>query len=181
MESLRGQLLIASPKLHDPNFRRTVVLVAEHGDGGALGLVLNRPSSVGVAEAAPALAPLVAADEPVYVGGPVQPGAVLVLVEAEDPSLVADLIVGDVGLVGENADLDDVATRSRRARVFAGYAGWSAEQLEREVESLDWIVEAATPDDLFAPAATDLWSAVLRRKGREFRLIATMPVDPSLN
>lgn len=181
MDSLRGRLLLASPALHDPNFRRTVVLVAEHGETGAMGVVLNRPSRAAVEEAAPTLAPLVEEGDVVYVGGPVQPEAVVVLAEVDDPSVAADLVVGDVGFLRGDGDLDELEGATRRARVFAGYAGWTAGQLEAELEESDWIVEAALPDDVFAPSERDLWGDVLRRKGGQYRLVATMPFDPSLN
>ena len=180
-ESLRGQLLIASPSLVDRNFRRTVVLVAEHGDAGAMGVVLNRPSEAAVADAVPGVAEAVGEGGVVYAGGPVQPEAVVVLVETDDPSIVADYVVGDVGFVRGDADLDELPSSAARARVFAGYAGWSPGQLEAELEGSDWIVEPALPDDVFAAPERDLWGDVLRRKGGPFKLIATMPPDPSLN
>ena len=180
-ESLRGQLLIASPSLVDPNFRRAVVLVAEHGEAGAMGVVLNRPSDTAVADAVPGLADVAGERAVVYGGGPVQPEAVVVLVETDDPALVADYVVEEVGFVRGDADLDELAFAVARARVFAGYAGWSPGQLEAELEGSDWIVEPALPDDVFAARERDLWGDVLRRKGGPFKLIATMPPDPSLN
>ena len=126
MDSLKGQLLLASPALFDPNFRRTVVLVTEHNDEGAAGLVLNRPSETAVADAVPDLLPLVDDDERVFVGGPVQEQAVLVLAEFDDPDDAAMLVVGDVGFVPGDGDFDVLAGATRRARVFAGYAGLGA-------------------------------------------------------
>lgn len=182
MDSLRGQLLLGSPSLIDPNFRRAVVLIGEHGeDEGALGVILNRPTGVTVADAAPTLAPLVPDEEVVYAGGPVRPESVLVLAEVEDPTLVDGLIVGDLGFLRGDADLDELAAVTRRARVFAGYAGWSAGQLEAEVESDDWILVDARPDDAFAPDSLDLWAEAVRRKGGPYKLVATMPDDPTLN
>jgi putative transcriptional regulator len=183
VESLRGQLLVASPSLIDLNFRRTVLLVGEHGDEGAMGVVLNRPSDTTVAEAAEGLAPLVEAGDVVHVGGPVSPEAVVVLAEVDDPSLTAELVLGDAGFLRGDLDLEDVATADlvRRARVFAGYAGWTPGQLEAELETTDWLVEPALPDDLFAPPEHDLWAEVVRRKGGSYRLVATMPFDPTLN
>src|SRR3954452_10878434 len=99
MESLRGQLLVAGPQLLDPNFVRTVVLIGEHNEEGALGVVLNRPSETTVTEAVPDLAELVDADDAVHVGGPVQPSAVLVLAEFDDPEEASQLVVGDVGFL----------------------------------------------------------------------------------
>src|SRR5437763_332149 len=93
MDSLKGQLLLAGPGLLDPNFRRTVVLVAEHSDEGAMGIVLNRAAEVAVDEAAPALGVLVEPGEPVFVGGPVEPESVLVLAEFDDADESASLVL----------------------------------------------------------------------------------------
>ncbi|HEY2218115.1 MAG TPA: YqgE/AlgH family protein [Gaiellaceae bacterium] len=176
MDSLQGQLLISSPLLHDPNFRRTVVLMTHHDDEGAMGLVLSRPSEIRVAEAVPELADL-PGDEIVYVGGPVQPEAVVVLVEHEsEPELP---IVGNIAFMQADTELDELDTV--RARVFAGYSGWGPGQLEGELQESSWIVVPAEPDDAFAPDPDELWRTVLHRKGGKFALIATMPYDPKLN
>src|SRR4051794_34376229 len=106
MESLRGQLLIAAPSLLDPNFSRTVVLIAEHNEEGAMGVVLNRASEVEVADAAPQLAAVVGAGERVHAGGPVQPTAVVIMAEFEDPSSAATLVIDRVGFVSAEADFD---------------------------------------------------------------------------
>lgn len=184
MESLRGQLLVAGPALVDPSFRRTVVLVGEHGEDGAMGVVLNRPSPVSVADAVEQLAELPGLDgreDPVFVGGPVQPQAIVVLGDFEQPELAGALVFGTVGfLPGEIEDPAEVGTLTR-ARVFAGYAGWSPGQLEEELEEGSWIVEPARPEDVFTARPEELWSAVLRRKGGPFRVLSTMPPDPSLN
>ncbi|HVS84505.1 MAG TPA: YqgE/AlgH family protein [Gaiellaceae bacterium] len=180
MESLQGQLLIASPALLDPNFRRTVVLVTEHNDDGAAGLVLNRPSPVPVAEAVPALEALVEDGEQVWVGGPVQTDAVLVLGEFEDPDDAAVPLFGGLGFPSLD-DPDEIVPVTRRRRVFAGFAGWGAGQLEGELERDDWILEPADADDAFTDAPEELWRDVLRRKGGVYELVARMPEDPSLN
>ena len=180
MPSLRGRLLLASPGLVDPNFRRTVVLVVEHNDEGALGLVLNRRSDTEVAEAVPSLTELVEPAATVSVGGPVQPEAVCVLAEWDDLDAAGSIVFGDVGLMPAESELDEVLAATRRRRVFAGFAGWSAGQLELELDEPSWIVARAQIDDVFADQR-DLWASVLRRKGGQFRLLATMPEDPSLN
>jgi putative transcriptional regulator len=181
VDSLKGQLLLASPGLFDPNFRRTVVLVTEHSEEGAAGLVLNRRSETAVSEAVPAVAPLVGEQELVYIGGPVQPSAVLVLARFEDPAGAAELVVDDVGFVPGDGDFALLAAATRQARVFAGYAGWGPGQLESELETSSWIVEAPAGLDLLAEPETDLWGTALRRKGGVYRLVALMPDDPSLN
>jgi putative transcriptional regulator len=180
-KTLRGQLLIASPALRDLNFRRTVVLVAEHGEEGAMGVVLNRPAEAVASEAAPALADLVEPAAVVHVGGPVEPQAVVILAEFDDPDESASIVFADIGFVRADADPELLAGSTRRARLFAGYAGWGAGQLEAELEEESWIVEAPLPDDVFSESPTELWSAVLRRKGGPFALVATMPPDPSMN
>jgi putative transcriptional regulator len=181
MSSLRGQLLIASPALLDPNFRRTVVLVAEHGDDGAMGLVINRSGDLEVAEAAPALADLVEPGAAVYTGGPVQPTAVVIVAEFLEPADAAVPILGDVGFVAGDSDFEALAPAVSRGRVFAGLAGWSPGQLEAELERDDWILEPAQADDVFTDEPDLLWSSVLERKGGSFALLARMPLDPSLN
>jgi putative transcriptional regulator len=124
-ESLRGKLLLASPTLLDPNFVRTVVLIAEHTEEGAMGLVLNRPAASSVSEAVPDLAWLTGDEELVYVGGPVAETAVIVLAEFERPEVAGALVEGDLGFVGTDADDAEVLEGAiRRARVFAGHAGW---------------------------------------------------------
>jgi putative transcriptional regulator len=174
-DNLRGQLLVAAPALHDPNFHRTVVLVAEHGDEGAMGLVLNRPTDTSVGDALPALAPLAGEEDPVYVGGPVALESVLAVAELDDPDDASDLLFGAVGFVQE-PDVPVV-----RGRVYVGYAGWSAGQLEAELEEESWLVLPAEADDLFSDDPDGLWSAVLRRQGGPYALLSLMPPDPSLN
>jgi putative transcriptional regulator len=181
MESLRGQLLIAGPTLVDPNFSRTVVLVLEHSDEGAMGLVLNRPVDATVEEAAPELDGVVNGDEPIFQGGPVQPSGVIVLAEFADPEDAAMLVVGHVGPLAASADLEAVQVVDGRARAFAGHAGWGAGQLEDELEREDWFVEPALVDDAFVADPEVLWAAVLERKGGRYALVARMPEDPRVN
>jgi putative transcriptional regulator len=177
-ESLRGSLLVAGPTLLDPNFKRTVVLVAEHTDEGAMGVVLNRPSGVTVADAAPDLEPLVGGEAPIFAGGPVQPGAGVVLAEVAETD---QAIFDDVVLLPGLNELADVVDGADRIRVFAGYAGWGPGQLDGELERDDWIVESAAPDDVFSDRPDGLWGEVLARKGGQYALVARMPEDPSLN
>ena len=182
-DSLRGRLLLAAPVLKDPNFDRAVVFIAEHSEDGAMGLVLNRPSGAPVAEAIPDLTWLTDAGAGhVHVGGPVAPDGVIVLAEWEDPSQAVVLIDDDLGFVpGDAADNEALAAAVRRARVYAGHAGWGPGQLEAELGEEAWIVESPLRDELFSDDPEGLWAAVLRRKGRAFALLSTMPPDPSLN
>jgi putative transcriptional regulator len=180
VESLKGQLLIAGPGLLDPNFWRTVVLVGEHSEEGALGVVLNRSSETPVGEAAPELESLAEAMGNVHVGGPVQPSAVVVLADFVEPREDDALVVGSIGFLPAEIDPDDLG-ELRRARVYVGYAGWGPGQLDDELEEGSWIVEPAEADDVFTDTPDDLWGDVLRRKGGPFGVLASMPPDPSRN
>jgi putative transcriptional regulator len=179
-ESLRGQLLVASPALVDPNFARTVVFITEHSEEGAMGIVLDRPSETTVEALVPQLAEI-AGGEPVYVGGPVQPEAIVLLAEFSDLEAAAWIVVADVGLASADVDLDELAAAVRRGRVYAGYSGWGPGQLEAELEIDSWIIEAPLPKELFPDDPATLWSDVLARKGGQYALIARMPADPSQN
>jgi putative transcriptional regulator len=181
-DSLRGKLIIAAPTLLDPNFARTVVLIAEHTEEGAMGLVLNRPAITLVDEAVPDLAWLTEDNERVWVGGPVAETAVIVLAEWDRPEVAGALLEEDLGFVGADADgPDQLDGAIRRARVFAGHAGWGPGQLEEELAEEAWIVEPPRREEIFTDDPESLWSAVLRRKGSRWALLATMPPDPSLN
>ena len=179
-ESLRGKLLVASPALADPNFARTVVLITEHNDEGAMGIVLNRPGRDPVTEVLPELAEI-AADETLFVGGPVQPDAIVLLAEFSDPDAAAWIVVADVGLAAADRELSELADVVRRGRLYAGYSGWGPSQLEAEIELDSWIIEPPMPAELFPDDPDTLWSGVLDRKGGQYALIARMPDDPSMN
>jgi putative transcriptional regulator len=180
VQSLKGQLLIAAPALVDPNFRRTVVLVGEHSEEGALGVVLNRATEATVDEAVPELTALVESTDPVHVGGPVQPAAIVVLADFVDPDRAGALVLDSVGFLPAEVDPDELG-ELRRARVFAGYAGWGPGQLDVELDEGSWIVEPALAEDVFTADPEELWSDVLRRKGGPYGVLALMPHDPSLN
>ncbi len=181
MDSARGKLLIAGPALLDPNFWRTVVLVIEHSDDGALGLVLNRPSDTTVGESVPQLDNLVDPDEYLYIGGPVQPSSVIVLAEFEDPGDAALLSFDDIGVLGTGAAPEEHGAGVREGRGFVGHAGWGPGQLDSELERDDWILEPARREDAFTTEPRELWTSVLTRKGGSYALVARMPPDPSVN
>jgi putative transcriptional regulator len=180
VQSLSGQLLLASPTLMDPNFRRAVILVGVHSEEGAMGVVLNRPSEVTVGEAVPQLEQTISEQEPVYVGGPVQPSSIVFLAEFLDPTPAGLLVLGRIGFPAPDADIDELTEATARRRVFAGYAGWGEGQLDAELDQGDWIADATVPEDVFTEAPDELWSTVLNRKGGTYALIARMPSDPSL-
>lgn len=181
MESLRGHLLVAGPALEDPNFRRTVVLLGEHGEEGAMGVILNRASTITVEEAVPPIGALVDPGEIVYVGGPVQPQAVVVLADFVDPDLAETVVVETVGFLP--GEVEDAAALGelRGLRVFAGYAGWAPGQLEAELEEGSWVVVPAQPSDVFTTEPETLWSRVLKREGGNLAVLAMLPDDPLVN
>lgn len=180
MKSLKGQLLISAGGLFDPNFRHTVVLLGEHNEDGAVGVVLNRPSNLTVAEVIPALTSLVPSSELLFQGGPVQPTTPVVLAEVTDPGLLDVLAFGSVGFLVEKIE-SDRREQIRRARVYVGYSGWGPGQLEVELDRDSWIIEPAREEDVFTEAPELLWSRVLERKGGEYRRLSRMPFDPSMN
>jgi putative transcriptional regulator len=181
MDSARGKLLIAGPALLDPNFWRTVVLVVEHSDEGALGLVLNRPSETTVGAAVPQLEEMVDTDGLLFIGGPVQPSSVIVLAQLEDPGDAALLAFDDIGVIGAGDSPDAPPAGVRRGRAFVGHAGWGPGQLDDELERGDWITEPARREDAFSDDAMELWRSVLTRMGGSYALVARMPPDPSVN
>jgi len=180
VEPLGGKLLISNASLFDPNFRRTVVLIGHHDEEGAVGVILNRPTELSVDEAVPALADLVMPGDLLFEGGPVQPEAAVVLAEFTDPSEAGVVAFGSIGFLPEEAAPEGLESVTR-ARVFAGYAGWGAGQLEGELDEDAWIVVPAEPGDVFHEEPERLWEDVLRRLGPAFALMRTMPADPSLN
>jgi putative transcriptional regulator len=173
-QTLSGHLLIAAPSLFD-YFRRTVVLVIEHTEEGAMGVVLNRESETRVADAVPQLAELAGQDDLVRIGGPVAPQSVVALGEFGDLSEAGKHVVGQLGTLDPESPNDSLA----RLRVYAGYAGWSAGQLDDELAQDAWLVTPAQEGDPFSDE--DIWSRALERRGGAYRLLATMPPDPSLN
>jgi putative transcriptional regulator len=179
-ESLRGKLLIASPALTDPNFARSVVLMTEHSEDGAMGIVLNRPAETSASELMPSLESIAGTD-PLFIGGPVQPQAVVLLAEFSDPDAAAWIVVADVGLASSQSDFSELDDAVRRGRFYAGYSGWGPGQLELELEIESWIIEPPLPTELFPDDPESLWSDVLERKGGSYSLISRMPDDPSMN
>ena len=175
---LRGSLVVATPALGDPNFAHTVVFLLDAGETGALGVILNRPSDVEVADTLPAWEPLAARPRVMFVGGPVQPEAVVALCPAGDESEAIQLVGAGIGIVDLRADPLALIGQARGLRLFAGYAGWGGGQLDDEIDSGGWFVVPPTPEDVFAPDPDQLWVRVLERQGGVF---TTVSQDPSLN
>jgi putative transcriptional regulator len=188
-ESLNGRLLVATPLLGDPNFRRTVILIVEdEPEEGTLGVVLNRPTEVEVGQVLESWTDLVTGPSVVFRGGPVSPNSALALALArgdDEPlgwrSLEGSNLMSRIGLVDLEAPPELLAGGIASLRVFAGYAGWGPGQLQAEIEEGAWYVLAGEPTDAFLAEPERLWPEVLRRQGGEFAIVATYPDDPLLN
>jgi putative transcriptional regulator len=182
MKSLKGKLILDGGKLAGSEFHRTVVLICEHDEKGAFGLVLNRSSKHTVREAIDVPIPDSVEDLPVFLGGPVQPQALSVLIRDSSKS-------GDVVITGLHIahTLDDVVEPSgelpaqAQFKFFAGYAGWSPGQLENEMKDGAWLTHPATTELVFDPKTDKLWKSILRSKGTKYRLLAEAPDDVLLN
>ncbi len=183
--TLTGSLLVASPQLTDPNFSRTVVLVLEHGEDGALGVVLNRPTALGVDELLePWARQAQMAPPPVmFRGGPVAPDAVIGLarVHRTDETHGRHRVLESVTTVDLAVPPDDQPPGLEGVRLFSGYAGWSAEQLEEEIAEGAWFTLTAVVSDLFASDPERLWHDVLQRQGGDLAMLSGYPPHPSLN
>ncbi|NMD57882.1 YqgE/AlgH family protein [Tsukamurella columbiensis] len=186
MEVSSGTLLVASPELIEPTFSRTVVYLIEHNESGSLGVVLNRPSESAVHGVLPRWHDLAAKPKAVFVGGPVNQSAALCLGVAKagvDVSGIRGLqpVAGRVVLVDLDSDVEMMDELLDGVRVFAGYSGWGMGQLDDELERDDWIPCGSLHTDVLVPARVDLWGKVLRRQGLPTALLATHPVDVSVN
>ncbi|HMC38756.1 MAG TPA: YqgE/AlgH family protein [Acidimicrobiales bacterium] len=177
-----GRLLVANPLLPDPNFDRTVVLLLAHNEDGALGLVLNRPSRMEVGDPLPEWKHLAAEPGVLFLGGPVQHQAVICLgrelTGAADEDGWKEVSPG-VGTIDLERDPNDVPVGVREVRMFAGYAGWSAGQLEGELDAGAWWVVEPEPDDAFTTQPDQLWKQVLRRQPFPLAFSSWYPEDPA--
>jgi putative transcriptional regulator len=183
-----GMLLVATPDLLDPNFSDTVVLMLEVDGDGALGVVLNRPSPVPVADVLDPWVDVCAEPEVLFRGGPVSTEGALAVARLRDPDdppvgfrVLDDTLGGVVGLVDLDTPVELVSDSLSELRIFAGYAGWGAAQLAAEIEEGSWYVVPGEVPDLFRVDPTELKRDVLRRQPGELAWHSTRPVDPELN
>ena len=170
-EGLKGMLLVAAPGLLDPNFFRTVVLILEHTDDGAVGVVLNRPSEHELVSALPDWEERAAAPSVVFVGGPVGEGTAICLGRTGGSD--------DIAVIDASGDPDELAPSE--VRFFSGYAGWGEGQLEDEIDEGAWLVLEAEPDDALDDEPELLWAKVLERQGGTLALLSRYPDDPRNN
>lgn len=182
--SLTGRLLVATPLLTDPNFARSVVLLLDHDQQGALGVVLNRPTPVDVSAVLDGWATLTGDPAVVFQGGPVALDSALAIavVPGEDAGPLGwRRVHGAIGLVDLEAPPEVLAGVLGGMRVFAGYSGWSPGQLEQEIAEGAWHLVDCEAGDVSCARPDGLWRAVLRRQRGPLAMLATYPDDPTLN
>jgi len=179
----KGMMLIAMPTLLDPNFRQTVVLLCEHGPEGAMGLVVNRPTTVPLSTVVPSVVKLARSEDPVYVGGPVQTNAMMILYEGE-PIGNSHPVMSDLHLTGDLEDLEKLDRglgRDLRIKFYLGYAGWSAGQLEMEIRAGGWKLVPGDPGVVFQEDPVRVWPKLIQSLGEPWTVYRDMPPDPRLN
>ncbi len=182
-QSLRGRLLAATPDLLDPNFFHTVVFVLEHDERGALGLVLNRPSNIPLAETFPEWTQTVSEPSIIFRGGPVQRDALIGLARLDPPVTPEGWspIIDSVGVLSlqDSADSDDLTVTA--FRLYSGYAGWGGGQLESEINGGGWFTLPSEAPDLFAREPANLWFQLLHRHQGAWPWQTRPPADPAQN
>jgi putative transcriptional regulator len=179
---LRGQLLLDSGMLRGSFFQRTVVLICQHDAEGAFGLVLNRATGSEVGDMIVADLPDTLKKFPLYLGGPVQPSALSFLHSdgfIPDANVLPNLSLGHS--LDSLVEIGEALSPNLKIRLFAGYAGWGAGQLEDEMKRNAWIKHPASLELVFDTATEQLWQRILRQKGGKYRLLAQAPEDLSLN
>jgi putative transcriptional regulator len=185
MTDLRaGQLRGATAQLVDPNFAETVVLLLDADENGALGVVLNRPSTVPVSDVLEPWASVVAQPDVLFQGGPVSTeGALAVgrLRSSDDTPVGYRVVTDEIGVIDLDTPVELIDGSLSGLRIYAGYAGWGAGQLEGEIEEGSWYVVPSLPPDCFRDDTVSLWRDVLRRQPGELAWHSTRPLDPDLN
>ena len=180
--SLKGQLLLDGGALRGSFFHRTVVLVCQHDADGAFGLVLNRDSGNKVGDAVVADLPQALRDQPLYLGGPVQPNALCYLhtdTFVPQPNVLPNLALGLS--MDALVDIGESFSANQQVRMFAGYAGWSGGQLEDEMKRKAWLTHPATIDLVFNAEPASMWKNILIAMGPMYRLLSEAPEDLSRN
>jgi putative transcriptional regulator len=181
-KSLKGQLLLDGGRLHGSFFHRTVVLICSHNEEGAFGLVLNRSMGSKVGDMLLTDIPETLKDNPLFLGGPVQPNALSFL--HTDAYLPQANVMSNLNLghsLEQLVELGQSFSTTQQVKIFAGYAGWSPGQLEEEMERQAWLVHPASVDLVFREETESLWSHILSQKGWEYRLLSEAPEDLSWN
>ncbi len=180
---LKGKLLLDGGNLAGSFFHQTVVLICQHDDEGAFGLILNRSSGSKVGELIVADLPVTLKDAPLFLGGPMQPGA-LSFLHADnfipDANVFPNLNLGHS--LDDLVDVGESFSAWKKVKMFAGYAGWSPGQLENEMKRKAWLTFPASLELVFETPPDHLWQKILKNKGGwKNKLLSQMPDDLSLN
>lgn len=179
---LRGQLLLDSGQLRGSFFQRTVVLICQHDAEGAFGLVLNRATGTNAGDMIVADLPETLKACPLYLGGPVQPSALSFLHSdafIPDANILPNLSLGHS--LDNLIEIGESFSSTRKVKMFAGYAGWSPGQLEKEMERKAWVTHPASLELVFDSNPDQLWQHILHSKGWQYRILSQMPEDLSRN
>jgi putative transcriptional regulator len=160
-----GRFLVAARELADPNFARSVVLLGQYEEKGAMGLTINRPSAMTIGEALAGFKAAKERKDPAYLGGPVVRTGVLALVRSASKPDDAKPVFGDVYLVSTRPLLEKLLATAdaTRLRVYLGYAGWGAGQLEMELEIGSWHVISADAATVFDTSPASVWPRLIKR------------------
>lgn len=182
MPPQQGTLLVSGPFLPDPYFRRTVVLLCMHDEQGSFGLVLNRPTGMGVDNLMDDMPKL---SSPVGIGGPVQSGNLFFLHTLGTRIEGSLHVLDDVYMGGDYEQLRAILTNApslaRHVRFFVGYSGWGEDQLHNEVQQRSWLIHPANKQAVMLDRPASLWADTLRAMGPAYAPLANFPEDPSLN
>lgn len=180
----KGIFLVAAPQLRDPNFRQTVVLLCEHGDEGALGVVVNRPTAMSISEALPQVPIIEGASHVLYAGGPVQTNHVMLLYRVDQFPENSHHVFDGVCLGGDMGVVERILTGQTTKdsfRAYLGYSGWGPGQLESEMKTGSWITLPADSKIVFEKDPAQVWQEILLSLGDAYKHYADMPFDPTCN
>ncbi len=182
----RGNLLVATPRMTDPNFRRSVLLLIDHGETGSLGLIINRPTPISVIEVMPELSRVIVDPQVVFQGGPVQPEVVLAIGSIDLHQLgeigeSINLITDSIASYSLASDIQELSDRVSQLRIFSGYAGWHPGQLIDEIRAGAWFVVEGNDTDVLSENPQGMWSHVLRRQSSDLAMLANYPEELYLN
>ncbi len=185
--SLQGSFLVAASHLRDPNFYRSVVLMLEHTDQGAMGLVINRPSAITIGKALSQHGTVNGGDAPVLVGGPVEPTSLFILHNCVALGKSDQEIAPGLFLASSEDSFEEVVRTGKKPdasvkfRLISGYAGWGDGQLEGEIARGDWYTIPADAALVLEEDVYGLWEVCTRRLQRENRLLPDNLRNPEWN
>ncbi|MEZ6126781.1 MAG: YqgE/AlgH family protein [Planctomycetaceae bacterium] len=188
-QSLQGHFLVSAGHLRDPNFYRSVVLMLEHNDESAMGLIINRPSSLAVDAALSELGATSAGSDPIFTGGPVETTALFILHSCRDLAGKDEEVVPGLYVTGSNESFESlVANREGVScehdcgfRIYCGYSGWGPGQLEGEIERGDWLILPAEAAIAFADDPYNIWELCVQKIHEANRILPHSVMNPDWN